>query len=55
MAGGIDLFQADGTHVTKMESEHAGSVTSLHAFHPDPMRANVLAAANASGRIFLWR
>ena len=50
---GIDVFRADdGGRAPRLEHDNMNSVVSLLAQHPS--RA-VLAASNASGRVYVWR
>ena len=49
---GIDVLNTDGGAEGRLEHDNVASVLSLLAWHPT---MPVLAASNASGKVFLWR
>ena len=49
---GIDVLRCDGAPAPRLEDDNVASVVSLVAAHP---RLPVLAASNASGKVFVWR
>ena len=49
---GVDVYQHDGSVACRLEDDNVASVTSINVFHPTEP---VMAAANSSGRVYLWR